>query len=91
MLGVNIHEDITNVNNYDSKKEKIHNFTYSWKSRGFSLVGQVTMLNSLVSSLFVYKMNVLPAITNDTADLIDKIISDKVCYMKMMTNTECNI
>ena len=46
--------------NYKCILSKVNNITSDWGNRGLSLIGRTIMLTSLVGSLFVYKMNVLP-------------------------------
>ena len=62
VLGITIsHTDIVQKN-YGVITEKVKRTLDSWKQRGLSLIGKVQIINSLVASLFVYKMMVLPQI-----------------------------
>ena len=64
VLGVTIsHQDIL-MKNYGTMPEKVWNIMNSWQNRGLSLLGKVQVINSLVASLFVYKMMVLPTVPN---------------------------
>ena len=42
--------------------EKMNRTLNAWHNRGLSLIGKVNIVNTLVSSLFVYKIMVLPRI-----------------------------
>ena len=60
VLGVTIaHEDILEKN-FTPMIEKVRTVLNAWYNRGLSLVGKIQVVNTLVSSLFVYKMMVLP-------------------------------
>ena len=47
-----------------------------WYYHRMSLIGKVTVINSLMASLFVYKMQVLPVIDDTLIDQIETIILD---------------
>ena len=62
VLGVwvsNSAEETLNLN-YSETLKKVKTVLLSWENRGLSLLGKVLVLNSLIASLFVYKMYVLP-------------------------------
>ena len=64
VLGVDImpnEDDMVKIN-YAKIVDKANNVLSSWQYRCLSLFGKVNIINTLVSSLFVYKMMVLPAI-----------------------------
>ena len=46
--------------NYDKTVKKAQAILNSWCTRGLSLMGKIQIVNTLVASLFVYKMSVLP-------------------------------
>ena len=46
----------------------------SWQNRGLSLLGKVQVVNTLVASIFVYKMMVLPLISTKICKNIDNLI-----------------
>ena len=46
--------------NYRNIIEKAQSILLRWKNRSMSLIGKVLIVNSLIMSLFVYKMQVLP-------------------------------
>ena len=62
VLGVTIaHENLVHKN-YDTLIEKTKKVLGAWQNRGLSLIGKIQVINTLVASLFVYKMMVLPRI-----------------------------
>ena len=67
ILGVEIGSDKQSIltSNYEDIVDRVRAIVNSWKERDLSLLGKVMVLNSLVSSLFVYKMNVLPSLPLD--------------------------
>ena len=66
VLGVDIFQTESELQqNYESVIVKAKNTLNSWENRHLSLLGKVTVINSLISSLFVYKMYVLPSMRND--------------------------
>ena len=76
VLGIRIaHDDIV-YKNYQSMPEQIKNILNSWQNRGLSLLGKVQVINTLIASLFVYKMMVLPTIPTQTSKTIDNIIRE---------------
>ena len=60
VLGVNISHDkqIQIESNYEHMLDKIQTIFKAWQNRGLSLLGNTMLVNTLVGSLFVYKMNV---------------------------------
>ena len=76
VLGVTItHEDIV-LKNYQPVLEKANSVLNLWYNRGLSLIGKVQVVNTLVASLFVYKMMVLPTIPPKVVKQMDNIIRD---------------
>ena len=80
--------------NYGILLTKTENILKSWKSRNLSLNGKIIVINSLIASLFVYKMSVLPSLTDAYVEKFNKIILDfiwngrkaKISYDKL-----CNV
>ena len=65
VLGVIVaHNDIVEKN-YKDIVQKVRKTLFSWTHRGLSLLGKVQVVNTLVSSLFVYKMMVMPKIPDN--------------------------
>ena len=76
VLGVTIsHHDIVNKN-YQPLLEKSKKILDSWKNRGLSLIGKIQVVNTLIASLFVYKMMVLPTIPKKFIQTMDNIIRE---------------
>ena len=76
VLGVTItHEDLVDKN-YNDIVSKIRKILQSWVNRGLSLIGKVQVVNTLVASLFVYKMMVLPSIPEKVIKNVDNQIRD---------------
>ena len=46
--------------NYEQLLAKTENTLNKWSNRTLSLAGKVQVINSLVASIYVYKMTVLP-------------------------------
>ena len=76
VLGVTIaHEELVEKN-YHEMPEKVKNIMNAWYNRGLSLLGKVQVVNTLIASLFVYKMMVLPSIPKYMVKKIDNLIRD---------------
>ena len=76
VLGVTIaHEEVTQKN-YSKIVEKARQILNSWTNRGLSLMGKVQVVNTLVASLLVYKMMVLPTIPKNIVKSLDNVIRE---------------
>ena len=76
VLGVSIaHEDIT-LKNYNTILDKVKTTLSSWNTRHLSLIGKVQVVNTLVASLFVHKMMVLPIIPVSIIKKVDNMIRE---------------
>ena len=47
-----------------------------WQKRGLSLLGKILIVNSLVGSLFTYRLSVLPKIPSSYIDRFNKLVKD---------------
>ena len=67
VLGVQIDHDIQRLLqlNYQPIVEKAQGLLKLWAQRNLSLFGKILLINTLVASLFTYKMYVLPSISQD--------------------------
>ena len=76
VLGVDIHwdNDVVLRKNYDKIVEKVGATLKGWSSRSLSLAGKVTIVNTLIGSLFVYNMSVIPAMSAETITKVEKLI-----------------
>ena len=76
VLGVTIaHEDIVRKN-YDPILAKAKKVLEGWYNRGLSLIGKVQVVNTLVASLFVYKMMALPIVPVGVVKNMENLIRD---------------
>ena len=60
--------------NYESVLAKIKPILDTWAHRRLSLVGKINVINTLISSLFVYKLSVLPTPSHDFIKKVNKIL-----------------
>ena len=78
VLGVTItHQDIISKN-YMPIIDKVKKILDAWYNRGLSLIGKIQVVNTLVASLFVYKMMVLPLIPDRIIKIVDTKIRDYI-------------
>ena len=64
--------------NYDSLVLKTKTVLTTWENRNLDLLSKITVINSLISSLFIYKMTVLPAIPEGTVKKLNKIVENYI-------------
>ena len=76
VLGVMIHYDTTSCMNlnYEPIIQKAGAMLKTWQSRGLSLIGKVLVVNTLIESLFVHKMFVLPTLTDNMIIVLDHLV-----------------
>lgn len=63
ILGINIVEyddNAATLANFEGILDKAQAILYQWSNRNLSFSGKVMVVNTLISSLFIYKMSVLP-------------------------------
>ena len=77
VLGIDVYHSRTDLisKNYDPIVTKIKGTLRAWAGRSLSLIGKITVINTLVASLFVYKMFVLPTISSKIVKQVEDIIS----------------
>ena len=76
VLGITIsHNDLVSKN-YDGMEQKVKGIFANWQNRGLSLIGKIQVVNTLVASLFVYKMMVLPSIPRQFVTNFDNIVRE---------------
>ena len=65
VLGVDVYhcQEQTVKVNYAKVMQKAKNTLAQWSRRNLSMCGKIAILNTLVASLFVYKMSVLPVVS----------------------------
>ena len=44
--------------------EKAHKICQLWKTRQMSILGKIEIVNALITSLFIYKLQVLPSLSS---------------------------
>lgn len=76
VLGINVtSQDNIVSTNMDPLISKMQARLDVWRSRDLSLIGKVLILNSLIMSIFVYRMSVLPSLSKGIVQQINKIWS----------------
>ena len=78
MLGVKIHCDgVTQCQeNYDEIKNKIRTVCSNWFNRTLTLFGKTLIINSLVGSLFIYKLSTVLTLNKEQISEIENIIRE---------------
>ena len=59
--------------NYETLLSKSENILRKWSNRNLSLVGKLQVINSLVASLYVYIMTVIPSLPTDVLNKIENM------------------
>ena len=76
ILGVDVTDETSLLKiNYDPLIDKANSICNQWMRRNLSLMGRINVLNTLVASLFVYKMSVLPMMKKDWIEKLDNIMA----------------
>ena len=76
-LGIDVCSDVKKRNqNVSSVIVKLKTVANMWYFRTMTLLGKVTVVNSLMASLFIYKMQVLPMFDQLQVDEINQVIED---------------
>ena len=76
MLGVVIQNRIQQSNeSFHQTINKMESVANMWYNRSLTLLGKILLINTLMSSLFVYKMSVLPLMSKTQLNNIDTIIN----------------
>lgn len=63
-------------NNFSDELKKAEQVCQIWQVRSLSLMGKIVILNTLISSLFVYKMNVLRKISSEEIQKFERLTND---------------
>ena len=75
VLGIDVsHDNSVLMDNYTKLIDRTASTLKSWSNRNISLIGKITIVNSLVASLFVYSMQVLPSMSEETFKKIEDLI-----------------
>ena len=75
VLGVVIDDDSVNTS-YQEIISKMANITQIWSQRNLTIKGKTTVLNSLVGSLVVYQMQMLPLMSKIDIAKINRIVEE---------------
>ena len=77
VLGIYItHKDDILPRNYDPILKKASCVLSQWKSRSLSLIGKITVINTLVASLCIHKMLVLPSVQDGFVRKMTALFTD---------------
>lgn len=77
ILGINImDDDKMEEENINCLIPKMKSVCDAWKVRDLSIIGKVLVINSLVMSLLVYRLAVIPCLSDSTIKKINKLWSD---------------
>ena len=71
-LGVDLHRKDNLCLNFDSIIQKMETVMKLWYYRNLTLIGKVLIINTLVASLFVYRMQVIETLTESMMSRINK-------------------
>ena len=78
-LGVKLNCDGSmNSENYDMVIVKLKSVCDTWYNRNLSLMGKIIVINTLMGSLFVYKLLTLGGMTTEQMDETNKIIKNYI-------------
>ena len=78
VLGIEITTDTTKLVklNYAKIMQKMPAVISGWKKRNLSLIGKVMIVNALIASLFVYKMYVMPTISESFVEEFNTLVNN---------------
>ena len=62
--------------NYEPTIAKSRAILKTWSARGLSLEGKILIVNTLIASMYIYKMTVLPRMTENMIKTIHKMIEN---------------
>ena len=90
LLGVILDDETKGENQYMKIINKMYTITRIWRQRGLSLKGKICVANSLLGSLLVYQMQMSPAITNNNAAKINRILEEFIWSGRKTKNKNKN-
>ena len=77
MLGINIFNNSAKLSsNYDSVINKVKAVSKIWYYRNMTIMGKILLINTLFSSLFVYKLQVIPDMTKEQQLMYEQAVND---------------
>ena len=74
VLGISAEDEFNVDASYQSSLNKIQNICEQWGNRNLNLMGKVLLVNSLMGSLFLYKMQVLKGPSKSICDRYDSLV-----------------
>ena len=75
-LGIDLHEYDTLGKNFESIIHKLEIISKMWYYRNITIIGKIVIVNALMSSLFIYKLQVISNIPNDLYTKFKSIVTD---------------
>ena len=78
-LGIIVNIDRLNEleeENYAQLIEQANNILKSWHNRRMSLCGKIQIVNSLVASIFIYRMQQLPLLSSQTTKELERLVTE---------------
>ena len=79
VLGINISKEEELIKeNFDPLITRAENVMNTWALRGLSLMGKITIINTLVASLFVYRLAVIPKLLYENIKSYNNIIKNLI-------------
>lgn len=76
VLGIDIAEkELVTERNINPVVEKMQRTLKTWESRDLTLIGKITVINTLVMSLLVYRLSVIPTLAQNIVQSVNKIWS----------------
>ena len=92
VLGIDIEQDSEKMvqRNYDVLIKKANSVLMSWGNRQLSLYGKIVVVNTLVASLFVYRMYILPRISPVIVKKLEKLIENFIWNGRRLKINEKN-
>lgn len=77
VLGVDVCDShLIEENNIEPLINKAQSVINTWKARDLSIVGKALVINSLIMTLFVYRLTILPLLSKQFTSKINKMWSD---------------
>ena len=76
LLGVTIVNGKQDSKCFDSTIDKMYSVMQCWQNRNATLMGKTLLINTLMGSLFVYKMSVIPKMTMSQQKRVHAIINE---------------
>ena len=78
ILGIQIYPDwnVMHYKNYTKTLEKVKDILNSWKNRSLTIIGKITVINTLISTLYIHKFLALPSPSSEFFCEFKRIINE---------------